>query len=160
MSELIVFIFEDEDSAKQLEGKLISAQANQELTVSDAALVKRRQDGRASLSHTANLVGRGSMGGIFWGFILALIFWTEWWGLSVGGALGDLGLDEEFVKDVGGNVDRGHSAFLAIIDSEMVPAALKVSEDLHPRVMRTEFSKEDEVLLKEVFLESREGNLS
>lgn len=156
MSELVVFVFEDEDGAKQLEGKFTSAQVNQDLKVSDAALVKRREDGRPVLNHATSLVGRGSMGGIFWGFILALVFWTKWWGLSAGGALGDLGLDDEFVKDVGGSVDKGHSALLALIDDGMVPAALQVSADLNPKVMRTAFSENDERLLKEIFLVSRE----
>ena len=65
MSELIVFIYENETGAKTLEGKLVEAQANQDLSVSDAALILRQLDGRPVLSHAANLVGRGSMGGIF-----------------------------------------------------------------------------------------------
>lgn len=76
-------------------------------------------------------------------------------GLSAGGAPGDLGLDEEFVKDIGQCVDRGHSVLLAIIDHVIFPAAIKVSDDLNPKVMRATFSEQDEVLLKEVFLDSR-----
>jgi uncharacterized membrane protein len=129
---------------------------NQELKVSDAALVMRRKDGRPVLNHATSLVGRGSMGGIFWGFILALVFWTKWWGLSAGGALGDLGLDDEFVKDVGGSVDKGHSALLVLVDDGMLPSALQISEDLNPKVMRTAFSENDERLLREIFLVSRE----
>jgi uncharacterized membrane protein len=129
---------------------------NQELKVSDAALVMRRKDGRPVLNHATSLVGRGSMGGIFWGFILALVFWTKWWGLSAGGALGDLGLDDEFVKDVGGSVDKGHSALLVLVDDGMLPSALQISEDLNPKVMRTAFSENDERLLRKIFLVSRE----
>lgn len=65
MSELIVFIYENETGAKTLEAQLVEAQANQILTVSDAALILRRGDGRPVLSHANDLVGRGSMGGIF-----------------------------------------------------------------------------------------------
>ena len=124
MSELIVFAFENETGAKELETGLVAAQADQELRVNDAALVVRQEDGRPILNHAANLVGRGSLGGIFWGFILALVFWTKWWGLSVGGALGDLGLDDDFVKEVGESVEKGHSALLILVEDGMVESAL------------------------------------
>lgn len=156
MSELIVFIYENETGAKSLEEKLLEAQSNGDLSVSDAALIVRQEDGRAVLSHAAKLAGRGSMGGIFWGFILALVFWTKWWGLSVGGALGDLGLAEDFVKDVGEGVDKGHSALLALVADGMVDAVLKVAAGSNPKTFSNTFSEEDEQVLQVVFQASRE----
>jgi uncharacterized membrane protein len=156
MSELIVFIYENETGAKTLETQLVEAQANQKLTVSDAALILRQEDGRPVLSQAIDLVGRGSMGGIFWGFILALVFWAKWWGLSVGGALGDLGLDDEFVKEVGDGVGKGHSALLALVKEGMVEAVLMAAEETNPKTMRTTFSREDEQVLQAIFQASRE----
>jgi len=157
MSELIAFIYESETGAKALETELIAAQKMQDVQVSDAALVKRQEDGRPVFSHPADLVGRGSMGGIFWGFILALVFWTKWWGLSVGGALGDLRLDDEFVKDVGDSVGKGHSAMLAIVDDDMVDALLKAAQGSSPKVIRSTFSPADEQVLQAIFLAAREN---
>lgn len=156
MSELIVFAFENEAGAKELETGLVTAQADQGLRVSDAALVVRHEDGRPVLNHAINLVGRGSLGGIFWGFILALVFWAKWWGLSVGGALGDLGLDDEFVKEVGESVEKGHSALLILVEDVMVEAVLNEAREYNPKIMRTTFSKEDEKVLQAVFQASRE----
>ena len=156
MSELIVFAFENETGAKELETRLVAAQADQQLRVNDAALVVRLEDGRPVLNHAANLVGRGSLGGIFWGFILALVFWTKWWGLSVGGALGDLGLDDDFVKEVGESVEKGHSALLILVEDGMVESALDKAGEYNPQVMRTAFSKEDQKVLQTVFQASRE----
>lgn len=156
MSELMAFAFDNEGGAKELEGGLVSAQANQELRVSDAASIVRREDGKPVLNHAIKLVGRGRLGGIFWDFILALVFWTKWWGLSVGGALVDLGLDDEFGKGVGESVGKGHSALLALVDDEMVEAVLMLAEKYSSKVMRTTFSKEDERVLQAVFLASRE----
>jgi len=157
MSELIAFIYENETGAKALETELIAAQKMQDFQVSDAALVVRLEDGRPVFSHAADLVGRGSMGGIFWGFILALVFWTKWWGLSVGGALGDLRLDDEFVKDVGDSVGKGHSAMLAIVDDDMVDALLKAAQGSSPKVIRSTFSPADEQVLQAIFLAAREN---
>jgi uncharacterized membrane protein len=156
MSELIVFAFENETGAKELETGLVTAQANQGFRASDAALVVRLEDGRPVLNHAISLVGRGSLGGIFWGFILALVFWAKWWGLSVGGALGDLGLDDEFVKEVGESVEKGHSALLILVEDGMVEIALNEAREYSPKIMRTTFSKEDEKVLQAVFQTSRE----
>jgi uncharacterized membrane protein len=156
MSELIVFAFENETGAKELETGLVAAQAEQGLRVNDATLVVRLEDGRPVLNHAVNLVGRGSLGGIFWGFILALVFWTKWWGLSVGGALGDLGLDDEFVKEVGEIVEKGKSALLILVEDGMVAAALNVAGEYNPQVMQTTFSEEDQKVLQTIFQASRE----
>ena len=157
MSDLIAFIFENESGAKLLESELLEAQRSEKLGVSDAALVVRQEDGRPVLSHAANLVGRGSMGGIFWGFILALVFWAKWWGLSVGGALGDLGLDDEFVNDVGEGVGKGHSALLALVEDGMVESVLEAAEASNPIIVRTTFSQADEQVLQAIFMDSRES---
>jgi len=154
MSELIAFIFESEKGAKELEEELVKAQ---DAKVGDAALVVRLADGRPAFSHSVDLVGRGSMGGIFWGFILALVFWTKWWGLSVGGALGDLRLDEEFVKDVGESVGKGHSAMLAFVADDMVEAVLEAAESTNPKVVRSTFSQSDQQVLQTIFQATREN---
>ncbi len=157
MSELIALNFESEDGAKALEAELISAQQSQNIDVGDAALVVRQADGRPGFSHAVDLVGRGSMGGIFWGFILALVFWTRWWGLSVGGALGDLRLDDDFVKEVGEAVGKGHSAMLAMVDEGMLSDVLNAADSCHPRVFQSTLSEEDEQVLKVIFQVAREN---
>ena len=156
MSELMAFIYESETGAKDLEVNLIEAQNAQNVQVGDAALVVRQADGRPVFSHAVDLVGRGSMGGIFWGFILALVFWTKWWGLSVGGALGDLRLDDEFVKEVGDSVGKGHSAMLAFVEDGMVAAVLEAAESTNPKVFRSTFSQADEQVLRVIFQAARE----
>jgi uncharacterized membrane protein len=157
MSELIAFIYDSETGAKELEANLAAAKDTDGVYVGDAALVVRQVDGRPAFSHAADLVGRGSMGGIFWGFIMALVFWARWWGLSVGGALGDLRLDEDFVKEVGDGVGKGHSALLAIVDENMAAGVLKAAENSNPQVFQYSFSEEDERVLKVIFQATREN---
>ena len=153
MSELMAFIYESETGAKDLEEDLVK---EENAKVGDAALVVRHADGRPVFSHAVDLVDRGSMGGIFWGFILALVFWTKWWGLSVGGALGDLRLGEEFVKEVGDSVGKGHSAMMAFVEDGMVAAVLNAAESTNPKVVRSTFSQTDEQVLQTIFQAARE----
>ena len=157
MSELIALIFEGEENSRRLESDLIAAQESQKIKIADAALVVRRTDGRPMFSHAVDLVGRGSMGGIFWGIILSLVFWAKWWGLNVGSALGDLRVDEDFVKDVGEELDTGHSALLALVDESMVAGLLAEADKRKPKVFRTTLIEEDELILKAVFQSIREN---
>ena len=74
----------------------------------------------------------------------------------MGGALGDLGLDDDFVKEVGESVEKGHSALLILVEDGMVESALDKAGEYNPQVMRTAFSKEDQKVLQTVFQASRE----
>ena len=74
----------------------------------------------------------------------------------MGGALGDLGLDDDFVKDVGESVEKGHSALLILVKDGMVAAALNKAGEYNPKVMRTTLSNEDEKVLQTIFQASRE----
>ena len=77
-------------------------------------------------------------------------------GDCLGGALGDLGMDEDFVKEVGDSVGRGHSALLALVEDDMVSGILDLAERFEAKISRTSFSKQDEELLSAIFLTTRE----
>jgi uncharacterized membrane protein len=47
----------------------------------------------------------------------------------VGGALGDPGLEDDFVKDVGDSAGKDHSALLAIVNDDKVAAVLEAAKD-------------------------------
>ena len=156
MSELIAFVFDDEAGAKNLEQRLVAAQSDQQMQVGDAALVVRQEDGRPLLNHATGLVGRGSLGGIFWGVFFALVFWAKWWDLSIGGALGDLALEEEFVKDVGDSVEKGHSALLVFIEDRFVDDMLNLAGEYNPKIIRSAFTEDSEMALQRIFQAPRE----
>ena len=114
-------------------------------------------DGRPEFSHAVNLVGRGSMGGIFWGFILALVFWTRWWGVYIGRALGGLRLDDDFVKVVVEEFDKGHSDLLAFVEKKIAAGVPEVVGSRKPEIYQTTFSAEHEQVLKVIFQATREN---
>ena len=157
MSELNAFTLESEEGARALESDLKTAQEAQELKVGDAALVVRMANGKPEFSHAVNLVDRVSMAGILWGFILALVFWTRWWGVNIGRTLGDLRLDDDFVKEVVEGVGRGHSALLAFVEKKMVAGIPEVVGSRKPKIYQAIFSAEHEKVLKTVFQATREN---
>ena len=148
MSELMVCVFEGEDCAAQvsciLAGGLTGA-------VEDAAIISREADGGVHAELATNLVGKGKYGGIFWGMMIALIFWARWWEMSIGGAVGELGLDDEFVKDAGSALKKSHSALLMVVSSEQAAAAAAACTQAGAEVLRTEFNSRDEARLAAVF---------
>jgi uncharacterized membrane protein len=99
------------------------------------------------LNHATSLVGRGSLGACS-GIPACPGFWAKWWGISIGGGLGDLGVDDDFVKEVGESVGKGHSALLALTQDSMAEPVLQLASKYNTRVVRTSFSTEDEEVLR------------
>ena len=57
MSELIVLAFQSEEGAKQALSELANLQKQELITLSDAATVVRKQDGKVKVKQATSLVG-------------------------------------------------------------------------------------------------------
>ena len=53
------------------------------ITLSDAATVVRKPDGKVKVKQANSLVGVGALGGAFWGMLFGLIFFVPFFGLAV-----------------------------------------------------------------------------
>lgn len=60
MRELILLAFADEASAFQMRQKLLDLQKQQLITLSDAAIVSRKENGKPKVSQRTSLVGAGA----------------------------------------------------------------------------------------------------
>lgn len=158
MRSLVVLAFESEDGALEVRDKLFEMQKQELITLEDAAVVVRNSDGKVKVKQAQSLVGAGALGGAFWGMLIGLIFLAPVLGMAVGaisGALGgkyaDIGIDDEFIEEVGDTIEPGQSAlFLLVTDveEERVVDELKPYE---PRLLRTNLSPDDEEKLREAF---------
>lgn len=158
MNELIVLAFDSEDGALNVRDKLIDLQKQELITLGDAAVVVRKDDGKPKVKQAQSLVGVGALGGSFWGLLIGLIFFAPILGMAVGAVTGalsgrfaDIGVDDDFIKEVGETIEPGHSAlFLFVVDveGERVIEELKPYE---PTVLRTNLSTEDEEKLRDAF---------
>jgi uncharacterized membrane protein len=105
-----------------------------------------------------NVAGAGALGGGFWGLLFGLIFFVPILGLVAGAAMGalagsmrDVGIDDDFIKDVQAKVTPGTSALFALT-SDGVPD--KVAEAFHGidgELLHTNLSDDQEKQLREVF---------
>jgi uncharacterized membrane protein len=157
MSDLVVLAFDSQDGAQRTLGEIDRLQKLQLITLDDAAVVERNADGKPKVRQAHNLVGAGAFGGAFWGMLIGLLFFMPWLGLAVGAVSGalagkftDIGIDDQFIKEVGDRIKPGTSAlFLMVRDAR----GDRLQDELHKiqgaTVLRTSLSKESEDRLRE-----------
>jgi len=158
MANLIVFAFDNETEAERMRDKLVDMQKQQIITLQDAAVVIRREDGKVKVKQAQSLVGAGALGGSFWGLLIGLLFWAPWLGLAIGAATGaiaggmtDVGVDDKFIKEVGENIEPGHSALFLLVSDSTPDKVLDGLSDFNPKVYQTSLSEEDEAKLRAAF---------
>lgn len=151
MSELIVIGYEDEATAERVLDELQEAERDYLVDLDDAAVIVRNQKGKLKVHTTDHLVAGTTLGGMFWGMLIGLLFLVPVAGLVVGGligaatgGLGRLGIKDDFKQQVAGLVKPGTSAILAVIRRMTTD---KVLDDLKPyggTVLRTSLTHDDE----------------
>lgn len=158
MGDLVVLAFDTETGAKQMSERFRTMAKEHLINLEDAAIVIRKQDGKTKVTQANNLVGAGALGGAFWGMMIGLLFAAPWLGLmvgAVGGAIGgkltDIGIDDEFIKQVGDNIEPGHSALFLLFKKATPDYLLDKLRDSKARIYQTSLTKEDEAKLREAF---------
>nr|WP_231751357.1 DUF1269 domain-containing protein [Halogeometricum sp. CBA1124] len=158
MSSLVVLAFDTMDGAENMREKMYQLQRRELITIDDAAIAVRKENGQVKVKQAYSLVGAGALGGSFWGLLIGVIFWMPWLGMAVGavtGALGgkftDIGIDDSFIKEVANTVEPGDSAlFLLARDAQMERIEQELS-DYEFEILETNLSPEDEDRLREAF---------
>ena len=158
MATMVVLAFKDETSAAQMRDKLVGLQKLQLITLSDAAVVVRKQDGKVKVKQAVSLVGAGALGGAFWGMLIGLLFFAPWLGLAIGalsgavaGHFADVGIDDKFIKEVGNTIEPGHSAMFLLVFQWTEDRVLDQIQGTDAEVLQTSLSNEDEAKLKAAF---------
>jgi uncharacterized membrane protein len=166
MSDLVVFAFKDETGAQAMGDKIKSLQKQELIKLEDAAIVVRKPDGKAKVKQAQSLVGAGALGGAFWGMLIGLLFWMPWLGLAVGavsgalaGKFSDVGIDDNFIKEVGNTIEPGNSALFLLIYQWTEDKVMDELKDFDATVLRTSLSKEDEEKLRDAFHHEMEEEL-
>jgi uncharacterized membrane protein len=157
-SNMVVMTFSNEHAAEQVRDRVLELQKAHLIKVDDAVVVVRSQDGQVKIKQAANLAGAGALSGAFWGMLIGLLFFVPLFGMAVGaasgaiaGSMGDYGIDDNFIKEVGNAIQPGTSALFLLVQQVTVD---KVVEQLKPfggKIARTSLSTENEAQLKAAF---------
>ncbi len=108
-----------------------------------------------------NLVAVGTMGGMFWGLLLGIIFLTPLFGMAIGAAFGalggafrDYGIDDDFIKRVRSAVTEGTSALFLMTSDAVLDRVSERMKNFKFDIIATNLSKEQEDQLREVFAQA------
>jgi len=158
MSTLLVFAYENETGAKDMVADIQALQKQQLITLLDAATVVRKPDGKISIKQANTLVGVGTLGGAFWGMLIGLLSFAPWLGLAIGAVTGaiagkftDIGIDDDFIKEVGKTIEPGHSALFLLIESMTEDKVFSELSGHKAKLIRTNLSAEDDAKLRAAF---------
>jgi uncharacterized membrane protein len=155
MSDLIVVAYDNEHKAEEVRLQLLKMQREYLVDLEDAVVATRTPSGDVKLHQIHNLTVAGALGGGFWGALIGLIFLSPILGFvlgaaggAAGGALSDIGINDDFMKDLASTLSPGSSALFVLVRKM---TADKVLEELHGtggRVLKTSLSHDDEAKLQ------------
>ena len=160
MATLSVLKFNDPYGADRVLVALQGMQERQMITLEDAALVSWPQGNRKPKTRQLHsTAGAGAGWGAFWGFLFGLIFFVPFLGAAIGagmggatGALADVGIDDDFIREVREKVTEGTSALFALTSGATAPD--KVIDELKRydfEIISTNLPEEQENKLREAF---------
>ena len=154
MSDLIAIAYPDVDTARSVAAKVSEAAKGKLLDVDDLVIVERRADGQIKLLQPS-LAGAGALGGAAWGGLIGLLFLAPLLGMAIGaasgavaGALSDVGVDDEFMKRLGEQLQPGSAALVGLVRNVNKD---KLLEDMHVpgKLIHSSLSAEGDERLRE-----------
>ena len=163
MSNLIVIGFSNEADAFEMRAALVKLQAQYLIEMEDAVVVTRDAQGKVQLHQPVNLTAAGAVGGMFWGTLIGMLFLNPLLGAVVGagsgalsGKLTDIGINDQFMKDLGATFTAGTSALFVLVRKASPD---KVLDALKPfagkgKVLQTSLTKDKEEELR-AFIEGQ-----
>ena len=158
MTDMVVLAFDSEGGADMGRQKLVELDNEYALNLVDAVEVIRHTDGKVKIKDIRSLAGIGAIGGAFWGTLFGLLFLVPAVGFAVGAVSGaiaghftHLGVSEDYLKQIETSVTPGTSALAILAEGVTVDKVVQALTPLHPKVIRSSLSNEQEAKLKEDF---------
>lgn len=155
MANLIVVAYDDEFTAQEVRLKLLRMQKEYLIDLEDAVVAVKNKDGKVKLHQIQNLTAAGAVSGSFWGLLIGLIFMMPLVGLAVGaasgaigGALSDVGINNQFMKDLAASLKPGGSVLFVLVRKFTPDKVLEELEGTGGRVIQTSLTHEDEAQLQ------------
>jgi uncharacterized membrane protein len=104
------------------------------------------------------MTGAGVAWGALWGFLFGLIFFVPLLGMAIGtgmgalgGSLADLGIDDDFIKQVRERVTPGTSALFVLTSHATVDRVIEELRQYDFEIISTNLPVEQEQKLREAF---------
>ena len=155
MSTLVVIGYNEIHKAEEVRLTLVKLQRDYLIDLEDAVAVTKDAKGKIKLHQTVDLTAAGAASGGFWGMLIGLVFLNPLLGLAVGasagavsGALGDLGINDQFMKDLAATLTPNSSALFVLVRKSTPDKVLEEVKGTGGTVLKTSLSHEDEARLQ------------
>lgn len=156
MAHLVVLGVDNRDDAERL-FDLAGDLAKQELLqLQDAAYAYRDDKGKVRIHQAVSLTGAGAASGALWGTLIGMLFLVPVAGLAVGaasgalaGKLADVGINDDTIKQIGGQLEQGRAAVFLLARSATVDKVIEAIKPFNPTIIQTNLTKDREEELVE-----------
>jgi uncharacterized membrane protein len=163
MSSLVAINYESRGTAEEVLNTLAQLQKEHSIALEDAVIVTRSDDGKVKLHQSKNLASTGAAGGALWGGLIGLIFFVPLFGMALGAAAGaasgklsDTGIDDQFMKDLGEQLQPGKATLILLVRASTPDKVLPAVAQYGGEVLHTSLDDEREQHLRRI-LESRDA---
>lgn len=155
MRTLIVVAYPNEMQAEQVRLDFLNMQKDYLVDLEDAVVAVVKPDGKVKLRQMYQLALGGAVSGSFWGLLVGILFLNPLLGLAVGagtgavaGALSDVGINDQFMKELAAQLKPGSSVLFVLVRSELTDKALDELSGTGGTVLQTSLSHEDQERLQ------------
>lgn len=154
MSDLLVIEFPSEEKAEGVRETLLAMQKEYLIELGDAVIAVKEVSGRVKLNQLFQPVAQGAVSGALWGSLIGLLFMMPLAGAAIGaasGALGgklaDLGINDDFMRQVARTLQSGNAALFLLIRKMTTDKVLAELQGVGGTVLRSSFdhTKEEEL---------------
>lgn len=165
MSNLVVVGFPSVQEAEEVRRELVTIQQEHLISLEDAVVLEHGADGHVHLRQAINLAAAGAVGGSFWGLLIGVLFANPLLGLAVGagagaasGALTDMGINDQFLKELGETLPSGNAALALLVKDATADRVIERLRRHAPnaRLIQTSLSHNDEDHLREQLEKARQ----
>ena len=155
MSTLVVIGYDDQHKAEEVRLALIKLQKEYLIDLEDAVVAVKSADGKIKLNQAVNLTAAGALSGGFWGTLIGLIFLNPLLGAAVGagagavsGALGDIGINDNFMKELSEQLQPEHSALFVLVRKSTPDKVVPEIQAFGGTILKSSLTHEDEAKLQ------------
>ena len=155
MSTLAVIGYNDQYQAEEVRLKLWKMQKEYLIDLEDAVVAVKDEKGKVKLRQAYDLTTAGALSGGFWGTLIGLMFLNPLLGFAVGatagavsGALTDVGIDDNFMKELAAAMTPGSSTLFVLVRHSTPDKVLDELKGTGGTVLKTSLSHDDEAKLQ------------
>ncbi len=157
MTELVVIGFEDQNTAFEMRAVLAKMQSEYLIEMSDIVVVTKNEKDKIQLHQATNLTANGAVYGLFWGTLIGMLFLNPLLGAAVGagtgavsGALSDIGVNDNFMKEIGKTLTTDSSALFVLVRKSTPDKVLEGLKQFKGKIIQTSLTKDNEDELQKI----------